>query len=362
MVCNGTGTRETPHRALRWVAAVASSASGKYHNGEFMDISAGEAPLAAPCAAGFWRRSAAFIVDALVLGAIGALAGWALFDVFARMGGYGRALGFVLALAYFGVMNSTLCAGQTLGKRLLGVRVVGKDGSPLSLPQSLLRYSVLGIPFFLNGAPLDTDVVLSPLAYVLSLVIFGGLASILYLYVFNRRGRRSLHDLAVGSSVVVARMPIATITPAPVWRVHLMVVGLFLVAATAVPAVTGRLAQSEHFKDLLVAYEAVNAEPGVQNAQISHNIAFRSGSPDVESVVAQVNLLEGRVDDGAFAERIAGIILAKDRKAPRMSAIHVTLVYGYDLGIASSWRWKSYQFAPQELAAAGGAVAAEGAR
>ncbi|MDL2425325.1 hypothetical protein M2C68_22520, partial [Pseudomonas sp. BAgro211] len=77
-----------------------------------------------------------------------------------------------------------------------------KDGSLLSLPQSLLRYSVLGIPFFLNGAPFDETVLLSPMRYGLSLLIFGGMFSILYLYVFNRHGRRSLHDLAVGSSVV----------------------------------------------------------------------------------------------------------------------------------------------------------------
>lgn len=322
-----------------------------------MEFSTGEAQVAAPCAAGFWRRSIAFISDALVLGFVGALAGWALFDELARMGGYGRALGFVVALAFFGVMNSALCGGQTLGKRLLGVRVVGKNGSLLSLPQSLLRYSVLGVPFFLNGAPFDTTVVLSPMGYFLSLVIFGGMFSILYLYVFNRHGRRSLHDLVVGSSVVTALTPVATVRPAPVWRVHLAVVGVLLAAATAVPAFTGRLAQSEYFKDLLLAYEAVNAAPGVQYAQLSHNTAFRSGTPNVESVVAQVNLAEQRVDDGAFAKHIAELILATDKKAPAMSAIHVTLVYGYDLGISTSWRSKSYRFAPEALAAGDGAAA-----
>lgn len=327
-----------------------------------MELSTGEAPVAAPCAAGFWRRSIAFIVDALVLGIIGALAGWALFDEFARMGGYGRALGFVVALAFFGVMNSALCGGQTLGKRLLGVRVVGKNGALLSLPQSLLRYSVLGIPFFLNGAPFDTAMLISPLGYVLSLVIFGGMFSILYLFVFNRRGRRSLHDLVIGSSVVTALTPIGMVRPTPVWRVHLAVVSVLLATATAVPAFTGRLAQSEYFKDLLLAHEAINAAPGVQYAQLSHNTAFRSGSPNVESVVAQVNLVEQRVDDGAFAEHIAEVVLANDKKAPAMSAIHVTLVYGYDLGISSSWRSKSYQFAPGALAAGDGAAASGSAK
>ncbi|MEH6418714.1 RDD family protein [Pseudomonas sp. CGJS7] len=323
-----------------------------------MESISGEAPAVA---AGFWRRSIAFIVDSLVLGVVGALAGWALFDVFARMGGYGRAVGFVVALAYFGVMNSTLFAGQTLGKRLLGVRVAGKNGSLLSLPQSLLRYSVLGVPFFLNGASLDTQVLFSPVGYVLSLVIFGGMLSILYLYVFNRRGRRSLHDLAVGSSVVTAQTPIAAVAPAPVWRVHLAVVGVILVAAVLVPAFAGRLAQSDYFKDLSAAYDAVGAEPSVRSVQLTHNTAFRSGRPNVESVVAQVNLTERRVDDRAFAEHIARIILANDKKARGMSAIHVSLVYGYDLGISTSWHSKHYRFAPEELGAAGGSAASKAA-
>ena len=156
--------------------------------------------------------------------------------------------------------------------------------------------------------------------------------------------------------------PVGAARPKTVWRVHLAVVGVLFTAAAAVPLFTGRLAQSEYFKDLLVAYEAVNAEPGVQYAQISHNTAFRSGSPNVESVVAQVTLAQRRVDDAPFAKRIAEVILAKDAKAAATSAIHVTLVYGYDLGIASSWRAQSYQFAPGALVAGGSAAASGSAK
>lgn len=75
-----------------------------------------------------------------------------------------------------------------------------------------------------------------------------------------------------------------------------------------------------------------------------------------------MNLAEQRVEDGAFAEHIAEVILANDKKAPAMSAIHVTLVYGYDLGISSSWRSKSYQFTPEALAASGDAGASANAK
>ncbi|MBB4724611.1 RDD family protein [Xanthomonas euvesicatoria] len=316
-----------------------------------MDVSTGEAAVVPPSAAGFWRRLAAFIVDCLVLAAIGILAGVVLADVFVRMGGYARLLGFFIALAYFGVMNSGRCGGQTLGKRLLGLRVVGKHGALLTLPQSLLRYSVLGVPFFLNGAQIGRSTSTSAIDYVLSLLIFGGTLAILYLYVFNRQGRRSLHDLAVGSSVVMAAFPVAAVRPMPIKRVHLIVVCVLMAAAAALPALTGQLAERDDYKDLLVAHKAIIAESGVQSAMVVHNTTL--GPPNVESVVVRVNLSERRIEDIALAERLAKLVIANDKKAAAMSAIHVTMIYGYDLGIASSWSSRSYQFTPEALQASG---------
>ncbi|UXA53225.1 RDD family protein [Xanthomonas prunicola] len=302
-----------------------------------------------PSAAGFWPRSAAFIVDCLVLAAIGVLAGLVLAEVFVRLGGYARLLGFVIALTYFGVTNSVLCGGQTLGKRLIGVRVVGKTGALLTLPQSLLRYSVLGIPFFLNGAQIDSSAATSPMGYVLSLLIFGGALSIIYLYVFNRQGRRSLHDLAVGSSVVMAQVPVAAVRPMPVRHVHLIVVCVLLIIAAILPVLTAQLAESDDYKDLLVAHKAVSAVPDVRSVMLVHNTLL--GTPNGQSVVVQVNLSERRLEDATLAAHIAKVVLANDKKAAAMSAIHVTLLYGYDLGIASSWNSRSYQFTPKALGA-----------
>ena len=47
--------------------------------------------------AGFWRRVAAFAVDALLLGCVGLLLGWLAFDALAALGGWGRLVGFALA-------------------------------------------------------------------------------------------------------------------------------------------------------------------------------------------------------------------------------------------------------------------------
>lgn len=123
--------------------------------------------------AGFWRRIAAFLLDALILFLIGKVIGVLFYSVLVHIDGPARLIGFAVALAYFGIFNSHIGEGQTPGNRLLGICVVDAQGEPLSLPRALARCAVLGAPFFLNRLPLAD--LPSPMVSVLqALVVFGG--------------------------------------------------------------------------------------------------------------------------------------------------------------------------------------------
>lgn len=91
--------------------------------------------------------------------------------------------------------------GQTLGKRFMGIKVVGKDGRHLSLPRSFLRYSIFAIPSFCWKGDFITLIGFAGFAFFGFLGV-GLDAVICYLYIFNRQTRQSLHDLAVDSYVV----------------------------------------------------------------------------------------------------------------------------------------------------------------
>jgi len=105
----------------------------------------------------------------------------------------------------------------------------------------------------------------SSLMYPLSLVIFGGLFSTLYLYTFNRVTRQSLHDLAVGTFVVHANVAKQAI--GKVWSVHLTIVVVLFLSAAVAPIATTKLAQSEPFKDMLSVQSALSKEPSVSYHQ-----------------------------------------------------------------------------------------------
>lgn len=300
---------------------------------------------------GFWRRIGALFIDTLILGAAGLVLGLFLESFFVEIGAWGRLIGFFIALIYFGVMNSSIAGGQTVGKRALKLRVVDSNNSPINLRKSALRNLILAIPFSLNGAQFSNEVMLSFLMYPLSLLIFGGLFSIIYLYIFNRITRQSLHDLVVGTYVVNTNAKMQA--PGKVWNVHLIVVLVLFLAAAIVPAFTTQLAQSEPFKGMLNVQSALSSDPDVAYATISSGsstfITSSEGTRTTTHVSSQVFLKTNNVSDVDLARRLAFILIKSYPEAQQKDIIQINLTYGYDIGIASKWSNHAHNFNPAEL-------------
>ncbi len=96
--------------------------------------------------AGFWVRAVAYLIDAVILGLVG--------GVLSGVGLHSRSVdaqssspSALLSLIYFGLLWSHYGGGQTLGMRLLRLRVVGTDGSQIGVLRALLRWLFLVISF-----------------------------------------------------------------------------------------------------------------------------------------------------------------------------------------------------------------------
>ena len=133
-----------------------------------------------PRPAGFWIRAVALAIDVVVF----ALVQLSFGTLAARLAGPGAGgetsshpsvalFTLLFTAAYTTVLH--VVAGQTIGKSLVGIRVVGTDGALLTAGPALLRY----------------------LAYYLSLIPLG----LGFLMAGMRRDRRALHDLIAGSRV-----------------------------------------------------------------------------------------------------------------------------------------------------------------
>jgi uncharacterized RDD family membrane protein YckC len=85
----------------------------------------------------------------------------------------------IAAIAYFSLMEAG--SGQTIAKRLLGIRVVSEDGSPLTLQQALMRR----VPFYV-GSVIPTALG--------GLITFGLLLGILITAIQEQTAHQGLHD------------------------------------------------------------------------------------------------------------------------------------------------------------------------
>src|ERR1700722_14688602 len=126
----------------------------------YMDAVTGLPPRLAEIA-GFWGRLFAFCLDGLFLGAFGASIGLLAYDRLVALGDWGRAVGFAIALVYFGVTDRELSGGQSPGKRILGIKVLTVNSAPLSVSASILRATIFCVPYFLNGTFIDAGIVTS---------------------------------------------------------------------------------------------------------------------------------------------------------------------------------------------------------
>ena len=143
-------------------------------------------PHETPRPAGFWIRAAALLVDFVIFYVAEhsfrfAAYRWWGDDVRDFDSGDAtlvvRILADVFTLVFAGVYTTVLHTmdGQTIGKMLMGARVVGADGAPLPFGAALLRY----VAYFASAAPLAMGFIMAGL----------------------RRDKRALHDLIAGSRV-----------------------------------------------------------------------------------------------------------------------------------------------------------------
>lgn len=300
---------------------------------------------------GFWRRTVSFVVDIVILGVLGMLLGMLLSQQLVALGAWGRAVGFVIAALYFGLLNSRISNGQTVGKRLLGIQVVDRNGQCIGFGKSLARYSIMGIPFFLNGAQISVDVMHGAWSFLLTALIFGLGLSLIYLFVFNRNTRQSLHDLLVGTYVIRTRSS-ESYTLKNVWRFHYAVCGVLLVASLLLPIVVNHLSQNDFFTDLLETQNRVQSISPVAYVSISDGkTTFKplDGEATLTTYLqCSAQLSRDETDNELLAARIADTILATYEQSHERHVIHVGLSYGYDIGIASFWKSSSYSYTPDQ--------------
>ncbi len=85
--------------------------------------------------AGFWTRFAAYLIDSVIVAIVLGIVAAVLIPV---IGVVSIVMVLALGLAYF--IGMWAVKGQTLGKMVMGVRIIKTDGTPVTFGTAVLRY------------------------------------------------------------------------------------------------------------------------------------------------------------------------------------------------------------------------------
>lgn len=288
---------------------------------------------------GFWRRLAALAIDVLVLAVIGFVIGALFFNALAGLGSQGFWVGLLIAVAYFSWMNSSYRNGQTIGKKLMKIRVVDMLGNTISLWRSFKRSLLLVVPFIYPSVGKES------LDLFFGVIALFAAVTIIYLYIFNNQTRQTLHDLALKTYVVHAGYDLA-LEEIPVPSRHFAgtaLAGVLVVALTVFAWSETRYTIPGADRTL----KALHKDPNVYAAAVNHIVSSNSKGPSNKIAIAiTVKKLPAPVY--LKAKQISELAMQEMPDARGMDSLSITVNYGYNIGIVRYQKGLTYGGTPAD--------------
>ena len=294
-----------------------------------------------PPIAGFWIRLLAFTIDSLILGIFGQILALVFSDFFYNIGPYGRPIGWAIALIYFGIFNSKLGSGQTLGKRLMKLAVRDGNNKTIGLWRSVARISIIIAPALFNGwaIPILQNAVIN---VILTVTVFGLGGALIYTMIFNRGTRQGIHDLLVGTYVVNLKgAPIEAFPKSA--RVHLVVFsiwcGLVFIASIGMVSYTMLSAPKMSSSQDKSLYETLAENPNYFTVSIGQEIT--SDMQGHHRTTLDISVwYRGKIsvkESWAIIDDIAKIVLDSGIDLSGFDGMRITISSKYDIGFSTGY-------------------------
>lgn len=295
-----------------------------------------------PYFAGFWRRVFAHIVDTLLLSTVTLLLGRLLFDSMVAIGYFGLLIGFIFSALYFTIGYSHILDGQTPGKMLLDIKVTDRKGQSLTLGNAFIRFLVIDFSFYTSSSLLAWATFNDTLVFALGLICNLVLLTSIYLLIFNRPSRRTLHDYLAGSMVV--RMDIEHQAHEPLWKGHFA----FL---TPLIFVVALISNSEFLKEkakqemLTPLKESIESQTDYSVEQLTYSESSHPAFKDqtFKTLIINVHTNNPDTDLEQASDEITTLV-REHPDAKSFSNVYLVVFTGFNLGIAHSTRQETTFF------------------
>ena len=305
---------------------------------------------AKPIYSTFWTRFAAYFIDVFVLGIGGTILGLLLHNVFSHMGNQGLLVGFLLSLLYFGLGNSKIFNGQTLGKKALQLQVVNSNLNTIFVSKSILRALIYTVPFFFLNYRIAGWSEVSISFLVKGILFLTFLFVLPFHLIINTPTRQGLHDLLLGTYVINIegysnhQLIKSKQTPLLISSLFAVLIIAFIVFLNIRNKESRLIVQ-----ELKPLKEQIDRLDKVGYSSISSNTSSTRmlGSNDISrskflrlSIVLKENIISELRPDNlqnlAIVKDAVKLIMAEYSEINSLDYIQVSLVYGYNIGISRS--------------------------
>lgn len=300
---------------------------------------------------GFWRRFFAFLLDNLILAVFGGILGIFLGSQFTQMGDWARLIGFAVVIVYFGVLNSSLFNGQTVGKRLLRIQVVNTNVECISLRVSLLRAFILFVPNYLGVFALLFPPSMEILQVIFEMIIFLIGFAIVYLAIFNRKTRQSFHDVILKTYVIKTKKGNEKkLDFGNVPQKHYIVIAIFIVVIIVVQTVSKNMLEEIsgiNFNKLYAVQQKICQEVNVNAASVTEGVEIINGNKYTYFRI-QFYMDEDNNNFDSVALKAVKTAMDNYSNAKNKDEVQVIINGGYDIGIVKINKVYSISRSPSE--------------
>lgn len=290
----------------------------------------------------FWRRLFAFFIDGVLLGIVGSLLGLLWYDFFIQLGNWGRLIGFAIALIYFVPLDSHLGNGQTIGKRLMKIKVVDWKGDYISPAVSFFRYLIVALAIFLNGLYFKSFD--NPAVYAIGLLFFGSFLGTIYFYLFNKRTHQSLNDVICGTFVVRKETGGAP-TKEKISKKHYYIFSSIMAVLIIyfLFVIPNLISKNQAFNDMVQLQNKIQNQNTSDFKSVRVFVGQRYSNGKTNHFL-RVNISVSRKLPSCedMAKKVAASVIQNYPKLKDEDNIGISFVRGYDIGISYSYKNSNY--------------------
>ncbi|MCP9748187.1 RDD family protein [Lacihabitans sp. CS3-21] len=295
----------------------------------------------------FWTRIWSLLTDCIVLGVIGFIFGMLLQDFLVSIGKYGLIFGLTITVLYQTILNSKIGNGQTIGKRIFNIQVLDTEGNLIGIDKSFLRSLILSFPYFIANLPIPGLPELGVLNIIKTLILSSIVLGVIVIYIFNKQTRQSLHDLIAGTYVATIfryeeHFKLRKISKFPFYILGGLIT---LMICISIYVSTLRIPQ---LKTALDIHAKISKLDGIINAGVTNNTSNINGeiTHSLQLNLSVQNIPNNEIENDKIVKETIQTVLKNVPKVDDFDFIKVTLIRGFDIGIASQNTSKSVSQSP----------------